>query len=143
MRTVHLRDDSSAAVSTVSSIFLERSTTERLILWKNIKEDGFVWFLEACDLNVFAIRRAIWQMEHAGWFQYVKGFLIGRPLQFGQKFGELDQYRAVTDLLGKYNVPIVMDLDIGHLHPAMPLIVGSYAKVAVEGNEIEIKMECR
>lgn len=69
--------------------------------------------------------------------------LIGRPLQFGQKFGELDQYRAVTDLLGKYNVPIVMDLDIGHLHPAMPLIVGSYAKVAVEGNEIEIKMECR
>lgn len=27
------------------------------------KEDGFVWFLEACDLNVFAIRRAIWQME--------------------------------------------------------------------------------
>jgi len=25
----------------------------------------------------------------------------------------------------------------------MPLIVGSYAKVAVEGNEIEIKMECR
>ena len=115
MRTVHLRDGSSAAV----------------------------WFLEACDLNVFAIRRAIWQMEHAGWFQYVKGFLIGRPLQFGQKFGELDQYRAVTDLLGKYNVPIVMDLDIGHLHPAMPLIVGSYAKVAVEGNEIEIKMECR
>ena len=107
------------------------------------KEDGFVWFLEACDLNVFAIRRAIWQMEHAGWFQYVKGFLIGRPLQFGQKFGELDQYRAVTDLLGKYNVPIVMDLDIGHLHPAMPLIVGSYAKVAVEGNEIEIKLECR
>ena len=107
------------------------------------KEDGFVWFLEACDLNVFAIRRAIWQMEHAGWFQYVKGFLIGRPLQFGQKFGELDQYRAVTDLLGKYNVPIVMDLDIGHLHPAMPLIVGSYAKVSVEGNEIEIKMECR
>ena len=81
--------------------------------------------------------------KHAGWFQYVKGFLIGRPLQFGQKFGELDQYRAVTDLLGKYNVPIVMDLDIGHLHPAMPLIVGSYAKVAVEGNEIEIKMECR
>lgn len=30
-------DSSSAAVSTVSSIFLERSTTERLILWKNIK----------------------------------------------------------------------------------------------------------
>ncbi|MBQ2803578.1 MAG: LD-carboxypeptidase, partial [Lachnospiraceae bacterium] len=44
------------------------------------KEDGIVWFLEACDLNVFAIRRAMWQMEQAGWFEHVKGFLIGRPL---------------------------------------------------------------
>lgn len=65
------------------------------------------------------------------------------PAAVRTEIRELDQYRAVTDLLGKYNVPIVMDLDIGHLHPAMPLIVGSYAKVAVEGNEIEIKMECR
>lgn len=107
------------------------------------REDGFVWFLESCDLNIFAIRRAIWQMEHAGWFRYVKGFLIGRPLCFGQAFGGLDQYRAVTDLLEKYHVPVVMDLDIGHLHPAMPLITGSYAKVEIKGNEIEIRMECR
>ena len=25
------------------------------------REDGIIWFLEACDLNVFAIRRARWQ----------------------------------------------------------------------------------
>ena len=54
------------------------------------KEDGIIWFLESCDLNVFAIRRAMSQMEEAGWFQYVKGFLIGRPLCFGQ---EMMQWR--------------------------------------------------
>jgi len=43
------------------------------------KEDGILWMLEACDLNVMSIRRAMWQMEQAGWFQYAKGFLIGRP----------------------------------------------------------------
>lgn len=107
------------------------------------KEDGIIWFLEACDLNVFGIRRAIWQMEHAGWFRYVKGFLIGRPLCFGKEIFGLDQYRAVTDLLEKYEVPIVMDLDIGHLHPAMPLITGSCAVVRTKENEIEIQMECR
>lgn len=48
------------------------------------KEDGIIWFLEACDLNVFSIRRAMWQMEQAGWFEHVKAFLIGRPLCFGQ-----------------------------------------------------------
>ena len=36
------------------------------------KEDGILWFLEACDLNVFSIRRAMWQMEQAGWFEHVK-----------------------------------------------------------------------
>ena len=40
------------------------------------KKDGIIWFLESCDLNVMSIRRAMWQMEHAGWFQYSKGFLI-------------------------------------------------------------------
>ena len=107
------------------------------------KEDGILWFLEACELNVFSIRRAIWQLDHAGWFQYTKGFLIGRPMMFDQPAMGLDQYHAVTDLLAKYQVPVIMDVDLGHLHPAMPLITGSYANVRVEGNSIEIHMECR
>ena len=40
------------------------------------KEDGFLWFLEACDLHVMSIRRAIWQMKEAGCYSHVKGFLI-------------------------------------------------------------------
>lgn len=107
------------------------------------KEDGIIWFLESCDLNVMSIRRAIWQMKNAGWFSYVKGFLIGRPLVFGQEMMGLDQYHAVCDLLAECNVPIIMDLDIGHLAPMMPLISGSYASVKVSGNEITVKMENR
>lgn len=102
------------------------------------KEDGMIWFLESCDLNIMAIRRAIWQMKNAGWFTYVKGFLIGRPLCFGTEMFGIDQYRAVTDLLAEYNVPIIMDLDIGHLSPMMPIVCGSTAEVAVTGNDIDI-----
>lgn len=107
------------------------------------KDDGFIWFLESCDLNVMAIRRAIWQMEHAGWFSHVKGFLIGRPLVFGQEMIGLDQYHAVIDLLGKYHVPIVMDADIGHLPPMMPLVSGSMAEITVSDNDMEVHMEMR
>ncbi len=92
-------------------------------------EDGIIWFLEACDLNVFSIRRAIWQMKHAGWFEHVKGFLIGRPLCFGQELIGLDQYHAVWDLLEEYQVPVLMDVDLGHLPPMMPLICGALARV--------------
>lgn len=107
------------------------------------KEDGIVWFLESCELNVMAIRRAIWQMKNAGWFEHVKGFLIGRPLMFGQELMGLDQYKAVVDLLKEYQVPILMDLDIGHLAPSMPMMSGAYAKVEMKGNEIQVSYELR
>ncbi len=103
------------------------------------KEDGFIWFLEACDLNVFGIRRAMWQMEEAGWFRYVKGFLIGRPAN-GEPIMNLDAYDAVLQVAGKKNVPVIMDVDLGHRPPMMPLIVGSMADVAVQGNDICVEM---
>ncbi len=107
------------------------------------ESDGFIWFLEACDLNIMSIRRAIWQMIHAGWFKHVKGFLIGRPLNHGQEMFGIDQYRAVLDLLHEYQVPVIMDVDLGHLPPMMPLISGSYAKVNVKENQLQIEMMLR
>lgn len=103
------------------------------------QSDGIIWFLEACDLNVMSIRRAIWQMEHAGWFQYVKGFIIGRPLHYGEEMMGLNQYTAITDLLSKYHVPIIMDVDLGHLPPAMPIICGSFANIKASEQHIEIE----
>ena len=105
------------------------------------EEDGVLWFLEACDLNVMGIRRALWQLDAAGWFKNAKGFLIGRPYCFGEEFFGLDQYKAVVDILSKYNVPIIMDLDIGHLPPMMPLVCGSVAEARVKDNSITIDME--
>lgn len=107
------------------------------------KEDGIIWFLDACDLNVFGIRRAMWQMEHAGLFRYIKGFLVGRPLSGLEPMMGLDQYQAVLDVAGRKGVPVVMDMDLGHLPPSMPLITGSYASVHVQGNDIRVEMELR
>lgn len=104
------------------------------------REDGIIWFLEACDLNVFAIRRAMWQLEETGWFRHVKGFLIGRPLNGGEMMG-LDAYHAVLDVAGRKGVPVIMDVDLGHLPPMMPLVVGSLADVAVSGNHIDVGMK--
>ena len=103
------------------------------------KEDGIIWFLEACELNVFSIRRAMWQMEQAGWFKHVKGFLIGRPMCYGQEMMGLDAYSAVLEVAGRKGVPVIMDLDIGHLPPMMPIIVGSVAEAEVSGNDFSMK----
>ena len=103
------------------------------------KEDGIIWFLEACDLNVMSIRRVLWQFEQAGWFKNVKGFIIGRPMHYDDAWGSFDRIEAVTGILSKYNVPVVMDLDIGHLPPRMPIISGACADIRVKGNEFSIE----
>lgn len=105
-------------------------------------DDGILWYLECCDLNVMSIRRAMWQMKNAGWFQYVKGFLIGRPLCHGQEMFGLDQYHAVIDILKDYQVPVVMDLDIGHIPPMMPIICGSMGDVTLYENGMTLAMHC-
>lgn len=107
------------------------------------KEDGIIWFLECCDLNVWGIRRAMWQMKEAGWFRYAKGFLIGRPYCIGQEMMGLDHIRAVTDILGDFDVPIILDADLGHHPPMMPLVSGSMAVVEAKENDIRISMEYR
>lgn len=104
------------------------------------KEDGIIWYLEACDLNVMDIRRTLWQLEHAGWFETAKGFLIGRPLHGESLFG-LDAYQAVTGILGKHRVPVWMDLDIGHIPPMMPMINGVKATAEIRNQKVHIKYE--
>lgn len=108
------------------------------------KEDGILWFLEACDLNLMSIRRAMWQMDHAGWFRHCSGFLIGRPRigMDAEEFG-IDHYQAAYEMLRKYNVPVVMDVDIGHLSPMMPIVCGSMGRVVSDGHEYRVEMELR
>ncbi len=103
------------------------------------RDDGVVWFLESCDLNPMAIRRALWQMENAGWFDTARGFLIGRPLCGPETFLGLDPNEAVCGILSKHGVPIVLDVDFGHVPPAMPLISGSFAKVTCMGNDVAVE----
>ncbi len=107
--------------------------------------EGVVWFLEACDLSVFGIRRALWQLKNAGWFRHVKGFLIGRPLAGREELMGLNHIRAVTEALEEFGVPILMDTDIGHLPPMIPLISGSIASVRYRpaADRFSLKMELK
>ena len=99
------------------------------------KEDGIIWFLEACDLEPFSIRRALWELKEAGWFRYAKGFLIGRPLHYEDVQMGLDRFGAVMGILDEFDVPVVMDCDLGHLPPMMPMINGGYGTLMPYGEK--------
>lgn len=102
--------------------------------------DGIIWFIEACELNPMGVRRVLWQLDNAGWFKNVKGFLFGRPMLYDADGMGFDRYNAVTGILDKYNVPIIMDVDLGHLPPMMPLISGAVADVEAKDGKLSINM---
>ena len=107
------------------------------------KNDGVIWFLEACDLTSLAYRRAIFQLREASWFENAKGFIIGRPARaFRDEAFGIDHYNAL-DILKDLNVPILMDCDLGHLPPSMPFICGAYAHVTYIDNNISIDYELK
>ena len=110
---------------------------------KKYASDGVLWFVEACDLNVMSIRRAMWELEHAGWFDAASGFVIGRPLHFDEPEMGLDQYMAVYDIISRHKVPVLMDADVGHLSPMVPLITGAFAHVSADGDDWKVRMELR
>ena len=110
---------------------------------KRYKDDGIIWFLESCDLNVMSQERSYWSLENAGWFENAAGFIIGRPRCFEDSFGELDHYKAALRIFAKYNVPIILDAPIGHLGPAVPIISGAYGKICAKKDSFEIEYgEC-
>lgn len=102
------------------------------------REDGFIWFLEACDLNSLSIERALFQLKEAGWFKYVKGFVFGRPLSYKQRILGIDHYKAIKDIIKDLNVPYIIDADLGHFDPSMPFITGERAHIYTKNGNINV-----
>ena len=102
--------------------------------------EGIIFYLEACDLNVTGIKRALLQMKRAGWFDYnIKGFLVGRPLCINQNFLGINHINSVTDVLADYDVPILLDVDLGHLSPSIPIKNGEFVSIEYKNENIFFK----
>lgn len=103
------------------------------------RDDGFIWFLEACDLSPVGIQRALFQLKQAKWFKYCRAFIIGRPLCYRQRVFGITHYRAIKEALGNLHLPIIMDADLGHFAPSMPIVTGALGKLKAFDNEISIE----
>ena len=106
------------------------------------KDEGFIWFMEACDLNVFGQRRAIFQMKNCGWFKNCKGIIYGRAVNSDPIF----DYQTIDVLKDSFlndNIPVVYGCDFGHLPPSWAIIAGSIAHFDLNGNKAKISYELR
>ena len=98
--------------------------------------EGLVVFLEAAEQDAYSIGRALHGLRLAGWFEHARGILVGRTS--APDSPGLTQREAVVDALGPLGLPIVLDVECGHVQPFLPLVLGALARVVVDGDRREI-----
>ena len=101
--------------------------------------DGVVVYLEAAEHGAYDVARALHGLRLAGWFEHATAVLVGRTRAPGTP--DLSQHDAVRDALGMLDLPIVLDVEIGHCQPFLPLVNGALARVVVDGERREITQQ--
>jgi muramoyltetrapeptide carboxypeptidase len=96
-----------------------------------INGESIVWYFENCELNTADLRRTLFQMKLAGWFEGCTGILFGRSSANHPVNGYTveDVYQDLYDELG---LPIIFDIDCGHVPPQNILINGAFAEVDLD-----------
>jgi muramoyltetrapeptide carboxypeptidase LdcA involved in peptidoglycan recycling len=80
-------------------------------------------------------------MENNEWFKNVCCFMIGRgKISLNSEFLK-EQNKLLLNILSKYNVPIVVNCDFGHVRPFNTLITGAETTLIYKNNKYSIKYE--
>ncbi len=103
--------------------------------------DGLIVFLEAAGDEAATICRNVHGLRLAGWFDHARAVLIGRTNAPDNP--KLTQREAMLDALAPLSLPVIFDLEIGHVPPHLPLVNGALATVTVDGDTHEIVQEFR
>ena len=104
--------------------------------WADTLDGPTIVYVEACEDDAVDICRHVHAMRLAGWFDRAVAVLVGKT--YAPDHADLTQRGAVLDALGRLDLPIVWDLEIGHVPPHLPLVNGALARVVVDGDTREI-----
>lgn len=101
---------------------------------KYIPDEPVLWYLENFDLSTTELKRSLVQMKLAGWFENCSGIMFGRSAanQSVDNYSIIDVYEELEKEL---NIPIIYDIDCGHVPPQMTFINGAYGEVDVSNGK--------
>ena len=104
--------------------------------------EGIIWMLECCELSPMDLRRALWQMYMAGWFENANGFIFGRPERYGDESYGKSFDEVIIDFFEQFDIhtPCILDADFGHKPPMMPIVMGSVGQCHFQDNALSLTM---
>lgn len=104
----------------------------------HLNNEPIIWYLENCELVTTDIRRSLVQMKYAGWFDHCSGILFGRS-KVDQAVDNYTTEDVYKDLFEELQIPIIYDIDCGHVPPQITFINGAYAEVEVMDGKGTVK----
>ncbi len=93
-----------------------------------IPEDPVIWYFENCEMSIADLKRSLTQLKYAGWFENCTGILFGRSAANHPTEGYTAE-KMYTDLESELGIPIIYDVDCGHMPPQLIFINGAFAEV--------------
>ncbi len=95
--------------------------------------EGIVHVLDIAEWGAYDICRALHSMRLRGWFDRSNGILVSRTKAPGAP--GFSQHDAVVDALGMLGVPIISDVECGHVAPYLALVQGAPTTVTFSRDE--------
>ena len=99
-------------------------------------DEGLLVYLEACEQGAYDICRSLHGLRLAGWFEHASAVVIGRTRAPDADL--MTQREAVADALGGLGVPVVLDVECGHVQPFLPVVNGALGRLVLDGERREL-----
>jgi muramoyltetrapeptide carboxypeptidase len=90
-------------------------------------------YVEAAEERAFAICRSLHGMRLAGFFDGAAAILVGRTGAPDEP--TLSQHDAVRDALGMLGIPLIANVEFGHVPPQLTIVNGAIGHVRFTGDE--------
>jgi muramoyltetrapeptide carboxypeptidase len=101
---------------------------------KFIHGEPILWYFENCEMNTADLRRTLVQMKLAGWFEGSTGIMFGRS-SANHPVNGYTMEDVYHDLYEELGLPIIFDIDCGHVPPQIVFINGAYAEVELNNGK--------
>ncbi|MEV6969521.1 S66 peptidase family protein [Hamadaea sp. NPDC051192] len=98
---------------------------------ENHAPEGLIVYVEVCEHAAADVARELYGLRLAGWFDRANAILVGRT--DAPAAGSFTQDDAVRFAFGDLDIPVILDVDCGHVAPELALVNGALAEVVVDG----------
>jgi muramoyltetrapeptide carboxypeptidase len=89
--------------------------------------EGLLVYVEVAEAEAVTAARMLHHLRLAGWFDHANAVLVGRSA--GPPSGHFSQHDALVHALGDLPVPVLYDLDLGHIPPQLAIVNGALGTV--------------